>query len=271
LNIKTECGRLEVPPLFVCVIPRGIKFQVNVSEPVRGYICETFKGHFTIPPLGPIGSNGLANPRDFEAPTAWYEDVQTKFLITSKFAGELFTYTQDYSCFDVVGWHGNYYPCRYNLELFNTMNTVSYDHPDPSIFTVLTCPTDEPGVSACDFVIFPPRWMCSEKTFRPPYYHRNNMNEYMGNIKGTYDAKENGFLPGGASLHSTMTGHGPEAEVFKKASTVELKPVKYALDSMAFMFETTYFLKVALDSEKDLDNEYYKCWKGIEKLFKSPQ
>ena len=220
LHITTEYGKLEIEPEQIAVIQRGIKFKVDLKDcdQARGYICETYKSHFQLPDLGPIGANSLANPIHFESPTAWYEDTSENWTIISKFNGKFFNYSLSHSPFNVVAWHGNYCPYRYDLRKFNTIGSISYDHPDPSIFTVLTCQSDEPGQAVVDFVIFPPRWLVAEKTFRPPYYHRNTMSEFMGNLKGVYDAKEYGFIPGASSLHSTMSGHGPEHAVFEKAS-----------------------------------------------------
>jgi len=279
LLIATELGKLHVQPCEIVVIPRGIKFSVDLglgpdSAFARGYILEVFKGHFELPGLGPIGANGLANPRDFEAPVAAFEDkdVDVTYTTVQKYMGKLFSSTQEHSPFDVVAWHGNYYPFKYDLNKFNTINTVSYDHCDPSIFTVLTVPTDEPGVAVADFVIFPKRWMVAEGTFRPPYYHRNCMSEYMGMIHGVYDAKAGGFLPGGASLHSIMAPHGPDATTFQKASTEELVP-RYFNGGLAFMFESCYMLKVskvALEAPH-LERDYQMCWQSINKHFKMPE
>jgi homogentisate 1,2-dioxygenase len=271
LLIVTEMGRLEVEPLEICVSPRGIKFSVEVNGNARGYIAEVFNGHFKIPDLGPIGANGLANPRDFLAPTAHFEDRDCEFRITAKFGGKLFEHSLNRSIFDVVAWHGNYYPYKYDLRHFSTINTVSFDHPDPSIFTVLTCPSLEPGVAVLDFVIFPPRWMVSEHTFRPPYYHRNCMSEYMGNIVGGYDAKGAAFGPGCGSLHSCMSAHGPDRESFEKGSNVDLTPHRYPDGNMQFMFESSYVLKIApwaLEEER-LDTQYLNCWRGLNKHFSS--
>lgn len=258
LLIKTEFGRISVGPKEITVIPRGVKFSIDLKEDkARGWIAEVYKGHFAIPDLGPIGSNGLANDRDFQAPVAWYEDKDEEWTIHSKFSGSFWHYKQDHSPFDVVAWHGNFYPYKYNLELFNTMGTISYDHPDPSIFTVLTVQSDDPGQAILDFVIFPPRWLVGEDTFRPPYYHRNTMTEFMGNIAGTYDAKEKGFIPGASSLHSCMSGHGPEAEVFNKASNMELKPAFIGVGSLAFMFETCYMMKLSnWANGENVDEDY---------------
>jgi homogentisate 1,2-dioxygenase len=205
---------------------------------VRGYICEIFQGHFQLPELGPIGSNGLANPRDFQAPVASYDRDETKWKIITKFNNELFAATQHHTPFDVVAWHGNYYPFKYDLGRFNTLGSISYDHPDPSIFTVLSAPSDTVGTALADFVIFPPRWLVAESTFRPPWYHRNNMSEFMGLIAGDYDAKiGGGFRPAGASLHNIMSAHGPDARAHEAASNAELAPQKVGSGSMAFMFE----------------------------------
>ncbi|KAJ3414857.1 hypothetical protein HDV05_005921 [Chytridiales sp. JEL 0842] len=272
LHIRTEMGFLYVEPTEIVVIPRGIKFSVKLPDgPSRGYILETFDRHWELPDLGPIGANGLANPRDFLYPTASYEDTTSPFKIITKYQSSLFTLTQSHSPFNTVAWHGNYAPFKYNLKNFNTINTVSFDHPDPSIFTVLTVKSGNPGVALADFVIFPPRWMVGENTFRPPYFHRNCMAEFMGLIDGGYDAKQGGFLPGGGSLHSAMSAHGPDAATFEKASNEELKPVKLRPDGLAFMFETCFMLSVASwaldEKEGGLQGDYYTCWQGMPKKF----
>lgn len=271
LAITTEMGRLRVAPNEICVIQQGIRFAVAVSGPSRGYILEVYDGHFVLPTLGPIGANGLANPRDFLTPVAWFEDRKEEFAIISKYQGHLFKATQDTSPFDVVAWHGNYAPYKYNLANFCSVNSVSYDHMDPSIFTVLTCPSLKPGTAIADFVIFPPRWSVAENTFRPPYYHRNCMSEFMGLILGRYEAKESGFNPGGATLHSMMTPHGPDAQCFKDWSERELGPIKVAEGTQAFMFESCLQLAVTKwgeDTCKKLDDEYYQCWQQLQNNFK---
>ncbi len=269
LVLHTECGVLELPPLHIGVIPRGIKFRAVLPDgEARGYICENYGASFRLPDLGPIGANGLANPRDFEAPVAAYEDREGDFRMVAMFQGNLWEAEINHSPLDVVAWHGNYVPYRYDLRRFQAVNTVNFDHPDPSIFTVLTAPSEIPGTANCDFAIFPPRWMVAEDTFRPPWFHRNFMNEFMGLIYGEYDAKAEGFLPGGSSLHNCMSGHGPDAETFEKASNAELHPQKIA-DTMAFMFETRFACrptKFAL--ETDLRQpDYYECWQGLKKNF----
>lgn len=271
LLLKTEFGAIECAPTEIAVVPRGVKFQVHLpDQKARGYICENYGQPFRLPNLGPIGANGLANPRDFQAPIAAYEERTGKFKLVAKFCGALWETQIEHSPLDVVAWHGNYAPYKYDLKLFNTINTVSYDHPDPSIFTVLTSPTEHYGLANVDFVIFPPRWMVAEKTFRPPYYHRNLMSEFMGLIHGVYDAKEKGFVPGGSSLHNCMSAHGPEAAVFEKASNSDLKP-QYLGDTLAFMFESRYvFAPTAFAMSTDLlQQDYIECWKGLKSHFDS--
>jgi len=270
LRIATELGIIEVEPGEIAVIPRGTKFRVELTgAEARGYICENYGANFRLPDLGPIGSNGLANPRDFLTPVAAFEDVEGEFELLAKFGGRLWTARIDHSPLDVVAWHGNYAPYKYDLSKFNVINTVSFDHPDPSIFTVLTSPSDTPGLANCDFVIFPPRWMVAEGTFRPPYFHRNVMNEYMGLIVGTYDAKAEGFVPGSGSLHNCMSGHGPDAPTFDAASTAKLEPV-FMAGTLAFMFETRHIIRptrFALETPL-LQRDYWRCWSGIKKNFK---
>ena len=243
LEVATELGVMELEPLQVALVPRGVRFRVSLPDGrARGYVCENYGALFRLPDLGPIGANGLANPRDFETPVARFEDHDVETESVLKFQGGLWTTTLDHSPLDVVAWHGNLAPCRYDLRRFNTINTVSFDHPDPSIFTVLTSPSPVPGTANCDFVIFPPRWMVAEDTFRPPWFHRNVMSEFMGLIQGAYDAKEGGFSGGGASLHNCMAGHGPDKASYEKAVAAELKPVKID-NTMAFMFESRWVLR----------------------------
>ncbi|BBF68932.1 homogentisate 1,2-dioxygenase [Sphingomonas bisphenolicum] len=267
LRIVTEMGVLTVAPLQIALIPRGIRFRVELpGGPARGYVCENYGALFRLPDLGPIGSNGLANPRDFEAPVAAFEDVERPTQIVQKFGGRLWATTIDHSPLDVVAWHGTVAPYRYDLTRFNTINTVSYDHPDPSIFTVLTSPSDTPGTANIDFVIFPPRWMVAEDTFRPPWFHRNVMSEYMGLIEGEYDAKAGGFAPGGASLHNAMSGHGPDVASHDKAVAAALAPQRIE-GTMAFMFESRHMIRPtawAMDTPL-LQSDYDACWAGFRK------
>ncbi|MFN3700720.1 MAG: homogentisate 1,2-dioxygenase [Alphaproteobacteria bacterium] len=269
LTIRTEMGIIEAAPSEIVVIPRGVRFAVDVDGPSRGYICENYGQPFTIPDRGPIGANGLANARDFLTPVAAYEDIEGKFDLIAKFSGALWRTQLSHSPLDVVAWHGNYAPYKYDLTRFNTINTVSFDHPDPSIFTVLTSPCAPTGTANIDFVVFPPRWMVAENTFRPPYFHRNLMSEFMGMISGVYDGKESGgFEPGGCSLHNCMSAHGPDSGTFIKASEAELKP--HYLDSgLAFMFESKYIMrptKAAMTS-KALQKTYHDVWKDMPKNF----
>jgi homogentisate 1,2-dioxygenase len=264
LRLVTELGLLELEPGKVGLVPRGVKFRVEVEGDARGYVAENYGAPFRLPELGPIGSNGLANPRDFEAPAAWFEDSDQPTEVVQKSLGHLWTTTLDHSPLDVVAWHGNYAPWRYDLSRFNVINTVSFDHPDPSIFTVLTSPSNVPGRANADFVIFPPRWMVAEDTFRPPWFHRNLMSEAMGLIHGAYDAKAEGFAPGGLSLHNIMSGHGPDLESWQKASEAALEPTKIA-GTMAFMVETCWPYRptrFALDRAQD---DYDQAWTGFPK------
>jgi homogentisate 1,2-dioxygenase len=270
LKIYTELGILEVEAGEICIIPRGIKFRVELPDgKARGYICENYGSLFRLPDLGPIGSNGLANSRDFQTPVAAFEDREGSFEMITKFGGNFWSCEIGHSPLDVVAWHGNLAPYKYDLRKFNTIGSISYDHPDPSIFTVLTSPSAEAGVANCDFAIFPERWMVAENTFRPPWYHRNFMSEYMGLVYGQYDAKEEGFVAGGGSLHNCMSAHGPDFEGFEKATNAELKPQKYT-DTLAFMFETRYLIrptKFAMETPS-LQKNYYECWQGLKKNFK---
>ncbi|MGI3748526.1 MAG: homogentisate 1,2-dioxygenase [Janthinobacterium lividum] len=270
LRITTELGLLDLEPQEIAVLPRGLKFSVELLDgAARGYLCENHGCALRLPDLGPIGSNGLANPRDFQVPHACFEDSVQPTVLVQKFLGELWATTLGHSPFDVVAWHGNNVPYKYDLRLFNTLGTVSYDHPDPSIFTVLTSPGVVDGQANVDFVIFPPRWMVAENTFRPPWFHRNLMNEFMGLIDGAYDAKAAGFMPGGASLHNCMSAHGPDNASADKAIAAELKPHKIE-QTMAFMFETGKVLRPsyhALESLQ-LQSDYDACWDGIARTFK---
>jgi len=270
LKIPTELGVIEVEAGEIAVIPRGLKFRVELPDgKARGYVCENYAAHLRLPDLGPIGANGLANPRDFETPQAWFEDEDGTCQIVAKFGGNLWACETDHSPLDVVAWHGNYAPYKYDLRRFNTIGSVSFDHPDPSVYTVLTAPSPEIGVANCDFVIFPDRWLVAENTFRPPWFHRNFMSEFMGLVFGQYDAKEEGFVAGGASLHNQMSAHGPDAEAFQKASNAELKPQKLS-GTMAFMFESRYIIRptrFALETA-ELQHEYFEVWQGLPKNFK---
>jgi homogentisate 1,2-dioxygenase len=270
LLLVTEFGRIEAGPGEIAVVPRGVKFRVELPEGrARGYVCENYGALFRLPELGPIGANGLANPGDFMAPAAAFEDRDEPHQVVVKFEGRLWAADFDHSPFDVVAWHGNYAPYKYDLARFNTIGTVSFDHPDPSIFTVLTSPSEVSGTANCDFVIFPPRWMVAEHTFRPPWFHRNVMSEFMGLVHGVYDAKAAGFAPGGASLHNAMTAHGPDKATFERAAAEDLVPRKIE-GALAFMFETRFVIRptrFALDTPA-LQRDYDACWADFPKLFK---
>ena len=265
LTLLTELGRIDIAPGQIALVPRGVRFRALLPDgEARGYVAENYGALFRLPDLGPIGANGLANPRDFETPAAWYEDRDAPFEIVQKSLGHLWTTTLDHSPLDVVAWHGNLAPWRYDLARFNTMNTVSFDHPDPSIFTVLTSPSDVPGRANADFVIFPPRWMVAEDTFRPPWFHRNVMSEAMGLIHGAYDAKADGFAPGGLSLHNLMAGHGPDVASWEGASNADLKPHKID-GTRAFMVETCWPYRPTQHALDTAQPDYDAAWAGFPK------
>jgi homogentisate 1,2-dioxygenase len=277
LLLHTEFGRLRADPGQLALIPRGVRFRVELpdtpgetGQAARGYVCENYGQPFALPELGPIGANGLANARDFLAPVAAYEDAERPFEVIAKFCGNLWVAGYDHSPLDVVAWHGSQLPYLYDLRRFNVLGSISYDHPDPSIFTVLTSPSDTAGLANTDFVVFAPRWLVGENTFRPPYFHRNVMSEYMGLIEGAYDAKADGFLPGGGSLHNMMSAHGPDRETFDRASTAELRPQKVD-DGLAFMFETRWPVPPAGQAltAGHLQQDYDAVWQGLERNFRS--
>ncbi|WP_431781321.1 homogentisate 1,2-dioxygenase [Streptomyces chumphonensis] len=271
LLLHTEFGVLRAEPGHCALIPRGVRFRVELLGPhAVGYVCENYGQPFTLPDLGPIGANGLANARDFLAPTAAYDDADRPVEVVNKFCGHLWAATYDHSPLDVVAWHGNLVPYVYDLRRFNVIGSISYDHPDPSIFTVLTSPSDTPGLAGVDFVVFAPRWLVGEDTFRPPYFHRNVMSEYMGLIEGAYDAKAEGFVPGGGSLHNMMSAHGPDRETFDRASAADLRPQKID-DGLAFMFETRWPV-IATEQAMAAGHRqhgYDEVWQGLERHFRN--
>ena len=269
LLFLTELGKIDVGPGEICVIPRGVIFRVELLDgQARAYVCENYGGSFTPPERGPIGANCLANSRDFLTPAASFEDKEVPSRLYMKWCGDLFRTQIGQSPLDVVAWHGNYAPYKYDLRRFSPVGAISFDHPDPSIYTVLTAPSESPGTANVDFVIFPERWAVAENTFRPPWYHRNIMSEFMGLIYGVYDAKPEGFVPGGMSLHNMMLPHGPDAVAFEHASTMDLKPVKLA-NSLAFMFESRFPQKLTAFSSTSAvpQDDYIDCWTGLEKMF----
>ena len=269
LRFFTEFGVIDIEPGEICVLPRGVVFRAEpLDGAARAYVCENYGGAFTLPDRGPIGANCLANPRDFLTPVAAYEDIERPGTMFVKWGGELFAAEIKQSPLDVVAWHGNYAPYKYDLRRFAPVNAVSFDHPDPSIFTVLTAPSETAGTANVDFVIFPERWNVAENTFRPPWYHRNIMSEFMGLVYGVYDAKPQGFVPGGISLHNCMLAHGPDAEAFERASNAKLEPVKLT-GTMAFMFETRFPQRITRYAAESsvLDRDYQDCWGELKKHF----
>ena len=270
MTITTELGVLHVAAGQIVLIPRGMAFRVALDGPTRAYVCENYGAPFRLPELGPIGSNGLANARDFQCPVAAFEADLQPTTVVRKFGGQLWQARADASPFNVVAWHGNLVPFRYDTKHFMVIGSISFDHPDPSIFTVLTSPSDTPGTANCDFVIFPPRWLVMEDSFRPPWFHRNVMSEFMGLVHGQYDAKPEGFKPGGMSLHNSLVPHGPDAEAFDKASNAQLAPHKLD-DTLAFMFESRWRFRCtdfALNGGA-LDLRYAECWAPLSDHFKA--
>jgi homogentisate 1,2-dioxygenase len=273
--LHTELGPLRLSPGEIAVVPRGIRFRVELpgAEPgytaARGYLCENFGAAFTLPERGPIGANGLANERDFLSPRAAFEERGAAVQVVNKFGGNLWAADYDHSPLDVVAWHGSYVPYKYDTANFMVIGTISFDHPDPSIFTVLTSLTDTPGLANCDFVIFAPRWLVGENTFRPPWFHRNVMSEYMGLVTGEYDAKAEGFTPGGGSLHNTFASHGPDAETYARASTQELTPQKLD-ETLAFMFESRWTIIPTLQAVQagHRQRDYDDVWSGLSRNFR---
>ncbi|WP_420215892.1 homogentisate 1,2-dioxygenase [Limimaricola cinnabarinus] len=269
LRFCTELGVIDLEPREIAILPRGLVYRVELLEgPARGFVCENYGQKFHLPSRGPIGANCMANRRDFKTPVAAFEDRDAKSRVVIKWQGQFHETSIDHSPLDVVAWHGNYAPVKYDLTTYCPIGAVLFDHPDPSIFTVLTAPSGVEGTANIDFVLFRERWMVAENTFRPPWYHKNVMSELMGNIYGEYDAKPQGFAPGGMSLHNMMLPHGPDNEAFEKASFGELRPGKLD-DTMSFMFETRFpqHLTRFAAREAPLQDDYIDCWDSLKKRF----
>jgi homogentisate 1,2-dioxygenase len=270
LTLRTELGILAVAPGEICVIPRGIKFRVELTDgAARGYLCENYGPHFRLPELGPIGTNGLANSRDFMTPVAAYEERDGDFRVVAKFLGGLWEAEIDHSPLDIVAWHGTYAPYKYDLARFNGMNTVTYDHPDPSIYCVLAAPSAIPGTSNIEFGAIADRWTVARNTFRPPPFHRNVCSEFVGLIHGRYIGKRGGFEPGCASLHNCMAGHGPDSDAYEAGSTAGDEP-QYLANTQTVVFETHLVIRptrFAMESEL-LERDYYQSWQGLKKRFR---
>jgi len=269
LRFCTELGIIELEPKEIAIIPRGLVYRVEVLEgPARGFVCENYGQKFALPGRGPIGANCMANRRDFKTPVAAFEDRETPSTVTVKWCGQFHKTRIGHSPLDVVAWHGNYAPVKYDLRHYCPIGSILFDHPDPSIFTVLTAPSGVEGTANIDFALFRERWMVMEDTFRPPWYHKNIMSELMGNIYGQYDAKPQGFVPGGMSLHNMMLPHGPDREAFEKASNANLGPEKLD-NTMSFMIETRFpqHLTAFAAKEAPLQDNYIDCWGDIDKKF----
>jgi homogentisate 1,2-dioxygenase len=269
MRFSTELGIIDIEPKEIAIIPRGLVYKVTLLDgPARGFVCENYGAKFDLPNRGPIGANCLANPRDFKTPIAAFEDRDAPSRVVIKWCGQFHETYIDHSPLDVVAWHGNYAPCKYDLRTYSPVGAILFDHPDPSIFTVLTAPSGHEGTANIDFVLFKDRWLPQENTFRPPWYHKNIMSEFMGNIVGQYDAKPKGFIPGGMSLHNMMLPHGPDNNAFEKASNEPMIPAKLS-DTMAFMFETRFpqHLTPFAATEAPLQDDYVDCWDDLKKKF----
>ena len=269
LRFCTELGVIDLHPQEIAIIPRGLVYRVEVlTGPCRGFVCENYGQKFALPGRGPIGANCLANRRDFKTPVAAFEDKETPSTVTVKWAGQFHRSHIGHSPLDVVAWHGNYAPCKYDLRNYCPVGAILFDHPDPSIFTVLTAPSGIAGTANIDFVLFRDRWSVAENTFRPPWYHKNVMSELMGNIHGVYDAKPQGFVPGGISLHNMMLPHGPDKAAFEAASSADLQPQRLS-NTMSFMFETRFpqHLTEFAAQEAPLQDDYIDCWVDLAKKF----
>ncbi|RLL62948.1 homogentisate 1,2-dioxygenase [Paenirhodobacter hankyongi] len=269
LRFCTELGVIDLEPKEIAILPRGLVYRVEVLEgPARGFVCENYGQKFDLPGRGPIGANCLANPRDFKCPVAAYEDREARSRVVIKWCGTFHETWIDHSPLDVVAWHGNYCAYKYDLRTYSPVGAILFDHPDPSIFTVLTAPSGQEGTANIDFVLFRERWMVAEHSFRPPWYHKNIMSELMGNIYGIYDAKPKGFVPGGMSLHNCMLPHGPDRAAFEHGSTEPMVPV-YQAETMQFMFETRFpqHLTAFAATEAPMQDDYIDCWDSLEKKF----
>ncbi|KAK0434287.1 homogentisate 1,2-dioxygenase [Armillaria borealis] len=240
LDVQTEFGRMMVRPGELMVIQKGMKFKVSLPDgPSRGYVQEIFGSHFELPDLGPIGGHGMANPRDFEVPLASFEIDETSW--EGKIGGQLFSAAQDHIPFDVVAWQGNYVPYKYAMEKFIFVGSVSKDHLDPSVFTVLTAKSKATGIPLVEILTVSERWNVASDTFRPPYYHRNNATEILCFISGERGGR---YVPGGIVLQTVFCPHGPPPEVHKAAIVAELKPERISKGSMAIAIETPMILSM---------------------------
>jgi homogentisate 1,2-dioxygenase len=112
LRFVTELGVMVVSPGEIAVMPRGMMYRVELVEGrARGYICENYGAYLGLPERGPIGANGLANPRDFLSPVAAFEDTDQAGELYVKFDGRLFVVETDYSPW----WVGTATTCHTNM------------------------------------------------------------------------------------------------------------------------------------------------------------
>jgi homogentisate 1,2-dioxygenase len=272
LRIRTELGWLRVRPGELAIMPRGIKFSVELPDGAsRGVVLELYGNGFRLPERGPIGANGLADERHFLAPVAAYEDRACPgYEVLVKHGGQLFRATIDHVPYDVVAWHGNHVPCKYDLAHFNAMGSVSFDHPDPSILTVLTCPLDDHGNNMADVLVFSGRWEVAEHTFRPPYYHRNVATEfsYIVALPEPYS----GFEKGAYFLSPSMTPHGISGRAHRQALEADDAPRRLPDGSIWVMFETALGLRLTpwAMASGNRDDAYHELWTDMPATFSPP-
>jgi len=260
VELQTELGPLAVEPGHIGVVPRGIKVRVSTAAKLAsGWLHENYGQAFTLPDPGITGPNTSALARDFVYPSAQPEDDAPTAIIV-KTGGRFLATSIDRTPLDVVAWRGNYAPYRYDLRQFSPLGAVLFDHPDPSLGTVLTSPSDLVGTANVDLVVFRERWVVAEDTFRPPWFHSNTMSEFMGLIDGSYDAKP-GQAPGSMTLHNQHLPHGPATTAFEAASAAELMPQRLE-PTLAFMLESRYVWQPtqwAATTDR-LDVDYDACW-----------
>ncbi|KAH9874017.1 hypothetical protein IAQ61_004645 [Plenodomus lingam] len=277
LDIVTEMGKIFLQPGEICVIQRGIRFCMNLApdtKVARGYITEVWGSMWELPDLGPLGGHGLANPRDFLYPVAAIDDnLHVDWQIVNKINGELVAIQQDHSPFDLVAWHGNVVPYKYDLTKFSSQNSTSIDHTDPSIFTVLTAKSRDPLTPLADFLWFGPRWDVATNTFRLPYFHRNSASEFLACLYGQGLGRSDDFQPGGGSFEGGHTPHGGFHEGYQHGMRIhESQPEKILTEQLTIMIESSRLFLWTEWARKgcgviDEHGTNYKVWEALPDRF----
>ena len=270
LRVQTELGWLLVSPGEILILPRGIRFRVELPDGrARGFVGELFNGHYRLPERGLVGANGLADERHFRAPVASFEDLEAPYEIVHKQGGDLWRTTVNASPFDVVAWHGRYAPFKFDLMDFNAYWGANWDHSDPSILTVLTSPHDDHGRNAVDFAVFRGRWDATQDTFRPPYMHRNSAVEFNAVIKSP--RTKGAYRPGAVTYTPYLMPHGVSVSGYEAAvgqsDEHANEPRRSSDDELWIQFESTYLLRVMpwiLDSPQR-DRAYTGQFEGFRK------